>query len=422
MNALLKTTDLSDRGRLERFYALLNQVDLCGELAKRVYHLGQPFFSDSGSTASLKVSPEGRPLFLFNRIFFDSLGSNELSFVLLHEAAHWAFLHHRRRQERLPVVWNVACDIVVNQFLLHNVHFDKISEPNFQKFIRSAITFENLALCPPNRWPSLTAEEVYEVLNKNFQRILKAASRVAACDEHGWALEDGEATLQTEMTEEMANQIQEIFRECASTWGNCSQGELRVIGTVIEPIRMNWDLILSRRIASCLTFAFEQRWAPPSRKVAWLYPEVLLPADHEMEKLKSSILLAIDASGSISNSILTRLLGVARSVPQDRVEMRAISFDNSAYPLDIWAQKLHTLGGGGTSFDAIEQFAARLARYPDLVVVLTDGFAPPPKVLHPGRWFWLVTRSGTPSNIQGIGEWHIIQELMDPSDPPDIPF
>ena len=401
----------TDEGRLTRFYRELDRFDLCGELAKRVFHLGQPCFVDTGSTASLVVSPEGRPLFLFNRRFFDRLEPHALAFVLLHEAAHWAFHHHLRRQERLPMVWNIAADLVVNQFLLRCVGFDKIGDPDFLKFLGTAILFENMNLCAPSQFARLTAEEAYDLLNKDLKHVLGSTRRLTACDEHAWSLEETEGSSQAGQIEGLITQIQEAFRECVPSWGNQALGDMRTVGGAVEPARLNWDLVLSNRIASCIMLAFEQRWAPPNRKIAWLYPEVLLPSDQEIEKSRSSVLLAIDASGSISNTVLTRLLGLARSIPPDRVELAAISFDTTTYSLDIWAKAPQIRGGGGTSFGAIESFATRLPRYPDLIVVLTDGYASRPTVRHPARWFWLVTPRGTSRNIRGIGAWQVIREL-----------
>ena len=62
-------------------------------------------------------------------------------------------------------------------------------------------------------------------------------------------------------------------------------------------------------------------------------------------------------------------------------------------------------------------------RYPDLIVVLTDGHAPRPTVRHPDRWFWLLTERGTSEKVEGIGCWCCINEIA--SDTPDdtaIPF
>lgn len=66
---------------------------------------------------------------------------------------------------------------------------------------------------------------------------------------------------------------------------------------------------------------------------------------------------------------------------------------------------------GGTSFDVIEEFATQLHQYPDLIVVLTDGFASPPTVRHPQRWFWLITEDGTPIHIEGIGRYCLIENM-----------
>jgi len=415
--------ELTDQGRLGRFYEALDQLELCGELAKRVFHLGQPRFADTGATASLVVSPEGKPLFLFNRRFFDSLGPHALAFVLLHEAAHWAFLHHRRLQERVPGLWNIAADLVINQFLLHLVGFDELSDPGFLRFVSSAVTFENLRLCAPSQFARLTAEEAYELLDKDLQRVLSAAPGLVACDEHAWAIKDAEGNSLDGQIEDLIDQIQETFHECIPSWGDHAVGDMRAVGEAVSLARLNWDIVLSNRIASCITLAFEQRWAPPNRKIAWLYPDVLLPADQEIEKVQSSVLLALDASGSISAAVLTQLLGLARSIPRDRVEIKAVSFDTIAYVFDIWGKEIKILGGGGTSFDAIEVFATKLLRYPDLIVVLTDGFAPHPKVLHPNRWFWLITPNGSIRNIQGIGNWCRIQgSKTDTPDFSDIPF
>ena len=56
--------------------------------------------------------------------------------------------------------------------------------------------------------------------------------------------------------------------------GNTAAGQLKK-GDI------DWDYILSRRIASCIQLTSEERWAPPNRKIAWLYPDVLLPAEHQ---------------------------------------------------------------------------------------------------------------------------------------------
>jgi predicted metal-dependent peptidase len=403
----------SDRQRIRRLYRAVDHAP-CPELAKQVYYLGRPRFAESCSTASLATIGDGQTLFLFNRDFFDALGPDALVFVLLHEALHYAFRHHLRRGRRMAAAWNVACDLVVNEFLIRRLGFADVADEGFREFLASAVTFENVRVAEADDRLHLTAEEVYERLKNDVTTSLMSATRANACDEHAWAQDDPEAPMPRELVEEFVDLVQGALRDCAAGWGDEPLGELRAIRDALQPARLNWDVILSRRIASCVKLAYEQRWAPPGRKIAWLFPSVLLPAEHEIEKLHASILLAIDASGSILHDVLDRLLRIARGVPPDRVELTAISFDTAAYGLDVWADPPQVRGGGGTSFDAIEQFAAARPRYPDLVVVLTDGYAPRPTVSHPDRWFWLITRQGTADQVQGIGRCCRIEELRLP--------
>jgi predicted metal-dependent peptidase len=438
------TSFQTDTRRSERLYVAVEQFEYSPELAKRVYHLGIPHFTDSISTASLTVTGRGKPIFDFNRTFFDDLGYIALVFVILHETLHYAFRHHLRCHDRLPALWNVACDLVVNAFLLQKVSFAQVSSRSFHEFLQSAITFSNLPIVPTsNELVRITAEEVYDLLVKNLRSILGKASNLKACDEHTWSElnadngheqdrldEDSESIHEKscgstndcdgqiipleanangmpdrdEALDELTERAQQVFRDWMPAWGNTPSGELRAIGETDKSSNIDWESILSRRIASSIRLTLEERWAPPNRKIAWLYPDVLLPADHEVEQYQNYVLVAIDASGSISRSVLDRFLGVARSIPADRVQLTTISFDTKVYPVDIRENVPAIRGGGGTSFKAVEMFATeQMNRYPDLIVVLTDGYAPRPAVQHLDRWFWLVTENGTTSHVEGIG-------------------
>lgn len=434
----------TDARRTERLYAAVERFEYSPELAKRVYYLGTPHFTDSISTASLTVTEKGKPIFNFNPVFFDGLDLVELVFVILHETLHFVFRHPLRCHGRLQALWNIATDLVVNIFLLQKVGFAEVSSRSFRKFLESAITFANLPIAPTSdRLLNLTAEEVYDLLAENLQGILGKVSNLKALDDHIWlgSNTDGDSEHdkspdenlegiqekssdseggdehtsseldvdgipeQNELLDELAENAQQVFRNWLPTWGNIPSGELRAIGEIGKSSNIDWDYILSRRIASCIQLGLEERWAPPNRKIAWLYPDVLLPSEHRVEHYQSSVLMAIDASGSISRPVLNRLLGVARSIPTDRVELTTISFDTWVYPVDIWEKVPVIRGGGGTSFQTIESFAKQSSRYPDLIVVLTDGFAPKPSVKHPSRWFWLITERGTIRHIDGIGRY-----------------
>jgi len=264
------STFQTDARRSERLYAAVEQFEYSPELAKRVYFLGMPNFTDSISTASLSVTRRGKPIFNFNRTFFDGLGHIALVFVILHETLHYAFRHHLRCHDRLPALWNVACDLVVNAFLLQKVGFSQVTSSSFHEFLGSALTFTNLPIVPTSgRLLKLTAEEVYDLLVKNLRSILGKVSTLKACDEHTWSglnedsgseQDSDEQTMSLEPNadgideldeaiDELAERAQQVFRDWMPTWGSTPLGELRAIGEIDEFVNTDWESILSRRIA-----------------------------------------------------------------------------------------------------------------------------------------------------------------------------
>lgn len=56
----------------------------------------------------------------YNPDFLATLSAAEAKFVLAHETAHCAYLHPFRRKGRDPLLWNVACDYVINQMLVRD--------------------------------------------------------------------------------------------------------------------------------------------------------------------------------------------------------------------------------------------------------------------------------------------------------------
>ena len=402
----------TDKMRMQRLYQAVDDFHYNAALARHVYYLGLPHFTSSVETSCISVR-QTKIAFEFNRSFFDSLGDDQLLFVLFHEALHYAFHHLYRRHNRISWIWNTACDLVVNAFLLEKAGFKKIRNRAFQQFTNASITFETLKIASNKDGLSLNAEEVYDLLANDASYIRTHAGDLTACDEHLWAQPDSECAMEDAFSiQDLADELKDAFRGHIRAWDDFSLGELRAIKEVIEPVKLSWDVILCRRMTSCIQTTVEQRWAPPARKTAWLYPEVLLPSDRESELLRSSILLALDTSGSISCDVLGKLLAIGKSIPQDKAEVTAVCFDAETYPLDIWAPELEFFGGGGTSFQAIEDLAADLPRYPDLIIVLTDGYAPCPSPQHPDRWLWLITDDGTTQHIQRVGSHCLIGDCV----------
>lgn len=55
--------------------------------------------------------------FYYSESFVDKLELDEMIFTVLHEIAHIALMHVTRRENREPMLWNLACDFYVNAIL-----------------------------------------------------------------------------------------------------------------------------------------------------------------------------------------------------------------------------------------------------------------------------------------------------------------
>ena len=63
----------------------------------------------------------------FSPSFMETISDSELDFVLMHEILHVALLHCMRKGERDNLIFNIACDIVVNSNILFANNMDKKS-------------------------------------------------------------------------------------------------------------------------------------------------------------------------------------------------------------------------------------------------------------------------------------------------------
>jgi hypothetical protein len=293
------------------------------------------------------------------------------------------------------------------------VGFGTIKTDRFDRFLNMAMTFENIRIVPPSRRLDITAEQVYDLLDDNEAYWSKVAYGLTRCDQHTWDEMVGSTKTRQDETamEGLCSKIEELFKEWIPEWSDNPVGDQRAVG-MARRRPVNWTVLLRSRFNAVSRPAIEQQWAAGSRKTAWMYPRLLLPGEREIETRRTSVLIALDSSGSIRPDMLDRLLAIARSLPEDRFEVEAVSFDTRVYPLDISAEHPSVLGGGGTSFQAVEEFARARKPYPRMIVVLTDGQACRPDILHPGRWLWLLTEPGTDRFIEDIGRKAWIKELV----------
>lgn len=93
--------------------------------------LRHPFFGNMATRLIVKncddwcptAATDGRHLY-YNTQFFNALSNKEIEFVIAHEILHCVFDHIARREDRIPILHNIACDYIVNNTLVR----DRIGE------------------------------------------------------------------------------------------------------------------------------------------------------------------------------------------------------------------------------------------------------------------------------------------------------
>jgi len=124
--------------------------------------LRHPFFGNLATRMKIyraddwlmTAATDGRNLY-YNTQFFNAMNNKEIEFVIAHEILHCVYDHLTRRDDRNPMLYNIAADYIVNNLLVR----DRIgAKPKvvdcFQDF----------------KYEGWTSEEVYDELYKEAKK------------------------------------------------------------------------------------------------------------------------------------------------------------------------------------------------------------------------------------------------------------
>ena len=354
--------------------------------------LRHPFFGNMATRLIVKncddwcptAATDGRHLF-YNTQFFNAMSNKEIEFVIAHEILHCVFDHITRREDRIPILHNIACDYIVNNTLVR----DRIGE--MVKLVQCYQDF---------KYDGWMSEEVYDDLFKQAeekgQEYLKQLGDLL--DEHvDWeeAPEDktksakgakskkegkgeGRPTYTKEELKKIRDEIKEnmISSAQAAGAGNTPAEVQRIIKELTEP-KMNWRELLRQQIQS--TIRNDYTFSRPSRK-GW-HTGAVLPGMNFMDTIDVSI--GIDMSGSIGDSqakvFLSEIKGIMDEYKDYNIKLWC--FDTAVYnEADFTGDGGENLldydvqGGGGTDFDCNWEYMKENNITPKKFIMFTDGY------------------------------------------------
>lgn len=382
-----------------------------------------PFFGHLSMGLQLACAPcktactDGSRL-IFDPAFAEKLSDQELQFVILHEVLHCVFRHCIRGKGLHSVLYNIACDIVVNSTILamwgqesmmiagekamhlapdgkegreYNAEeiYQMLIHQNHTNGISQMQTDQNNANKSSQMQTDQNPPASMQTDNEGFEK--------SSFDRHDiWQGICDKAQLQDNWN----RKIQSAFRQCDDSTGMPQQ-----VRTIVQDIAhrsgLNWKQLLHDFLQSD---TYDYNFLPPDRRYA--FSDFYLPAYNmdEEHQTADDIWVCIDTSGSVTGEELTCTMAeILDAMRQAGLKGRISFFDSNItepepFEFENDLKNLTAQGGGGTSFHIIFRYLKEKL-YPDLpraILIFTDGYArfPEPKAALDVPVLWLICKGG----------------------------
>lgn len=381
-----------------------------------------PFFGHLSMGLQLACAPcktactDGSRL-IFDPAFAEKLSDQELQFVILHEVLHCVFRHCIRGGLH-SVLYNIACDIVVNSTILamwgqesmmiagekamhlapdgkegreYNAEeiYQMLIHQNHTNGIYQMQTDQNNANKSSQMQTNQNPPASMQTDNEGFEK--------SSFDRHDiWQGICDKAQLQDNWN----RKIQSAFRQCGDSTGMPQQ-----VRTIVQDIArrsgLNWKQLLHDFLQSD---TYDYNFLPPDRRYA--FSDFYLPAYNmdEEHQTADDIWVCIDTSGSVTGEELTCTMAeILDAMRQAGLKGRISFFDSNItepepFEFENDLKNLTAQGGGGTSFHIIFRYLKEKL-YPDLpraILIFTDGYArfPEQKEALDVPVLWLICKGG----------------------------
>lgn len=319
----------------------ISSYPLIGALAASFEIIEDPLSCQRLDISVAAVDAQSKEIFINPAAGLDEYESR---FVMAHELLHVGLSHQARRQGRDPYLWNVACDYVINSWLV---------EIGLGELPKVGVLYDV-------ELKGESSEAIYDRLVTDMRRYRKLATLrgIGVCDilergtQNWWAIGDG-------------IDLDEFYRRCLTQGLNYHQEQGRgfLPAGLVEEIRalnqppIPWDVELAQWFDNYFSpLAKVRTYARPSRRQSST-PDIprprWLPAVGADDERTFGVVL--DTSGSMDRELLAKALGaiasysISREVSSVRVVFcDAIAYDQGYMPPELIADRVKVKGRGGT--------------------------------------------------------------------------
>lgn len=424
----------------EEFLTILRDLDSKHAVFYQLWALGKPIFIDENypipiPTAAVMFNQEGECVnFIFNHEFWKSLTHTQKLFVICHECFH-VILNHGARffngkmDEQEQIIRNVSTDLAINHNLLNKFGFikEEIDPPTEKepkgKYCWLEKIFEEKENIPDDKSSEFYYNRIKEKIEKQegegqgdcdgAQGKGNPLDGSFTVDEHMSAEDFSDVIDQLNdlLTDEEKEQLRDFIeknydKETASKLAGKEAGGKWTFADTKKRIKKKkkWETVIKKWAMQYIKQADNMitQWARKDRRLNMLPDDMFLPSDMEVEERTTDeqriqVWFFQDTSGSCSG-YTQRFFDAARSLPEERFDVRMHCFDTRVYETTLESGKLY--GFGGTSFHIIEDYIQQAMKkneekYPKAVFVITDGYGDNVKPEKPENWYWFLTPSGS---------------------------
>lgn len=354
----------------------MDHQEMKQELSSRLTQLrakilkGHPFLGRLLLHLPFGFAPCGTTYTDMRRIVFDPefasrLSDDELEFVLGHEIMHCILKHCTRGKGLNHLLYNIACDIVVNSTLLEMMG---LSDYSVDKTEVMHLTINGA------EGRIYTAEEIYYMLLQTSPDEIKKRYKGSGLDTHIiW-----EQLFDNGLNDVWESHIRAAAKQCGENSG-IPYGLRRYLEDVERTPKTNWRQLLHDFIQYD---RFDYSFSTPDRRYS---DGVILPSFQENitgGKIEN-IWFVVDTSGSISDETLGSAYREIKSAAEQIGSLSGIiSFFDTAVsdpvPFDSIddLKDIEPVGGGGTNFHAVFRYLSEnFEEMPNLIIIATDGYA-----------------------------------------------
>ena len=292
------------------------------------------------------------------------LSLEQCKFVVAHEVLHAGLCHSSRRQGRDPYLWNVACDFVINDWLVA---------------MQVGIAPDGLLFDEELRgW---SADDIYLRLAADL-RVRRRLCTLRGADVD--LLDDRPAREFTDREEFCRRALaQGLDHHQSAERGTLPAGLVEAIRTLAQP-PIPWQVSLAEWMR--VRFPLPERWrsyARPSRRQSTTpdtpRPRFVAPDD---ERLSRTFGVIVDTSASMDRVELGKAIGaiVSYAQAQEVREVRlvycdAVPYDEGFVAIEALASRVSVRGRGGTVLQPAVNLLQTRRDFPKdaPILLITDG-------------------------------------------------